>query len=252
MDISAEHGLITITDAGGQRSSNDTLHSFVRVSGTSWQANAALLSMEYTPPRDWHGWDRIQVVATDLGYDGLEATNEAQIYDIHLSVAAINDPPTIDVNGFNLIQILDKESTAFDPIASAFLVAAMEDTVTVVTGVRVWDVDIPQKGEILNHPHGFFFATNSSGAGNGLGRLALNPKIRLSVRCTYGQVSLGGGHAGLVMEEGDLDNGGRVIVVVSGLSHINEVLSEGIIYTPQENWSGLDVVEVRVSKVSLR
>lgn len=247
VDISAKHGLISITEEGRERSSNETLHSFVRVSGTSWQVNAALLSMKYISSHNWHGWDKIQVVITDLGYEGLEATSEAQSYDIHLSVAAINDPPIIGVDGFNVTLVLDTQSTAANPTASAFLVSAMEDTVTVVTGVRVWDVDIPEEGGILSRPGEFLIATNSNGAGNGLGRLALNPKIRLSVTCTYGQISLGGGHAGLVAEEGDLDTGERVLIVVGSLSHINEALSEGIIYTPQQNWSGLDVVEVRVS-----
>lgn len=242
VDLSATHGTILVDQEKTGRTSNTTYSPSVRLSGTSWCVNAALISMKYVSPRNWHGWDKIHVSVADLGYDELEVTDERQSYVIDLSVAAVNDPPTIEVDGFDATLVLDRE---LNTVTSAFLVPAVEDTITTVVGVRVWDVDIPAEDVDLSVPDGFFGTGNIEGAGDGLGMFALNPKVRLVLSCTYGQILLGGTHAGLVMEEGSFDPPGQATAVVGSLKHINEALSEGIIYKPEENWSGIDVVQVR-------
>lgn len=245
MDLSAKHGRISVTEEGRERSSDSASQSSVRVSGTSWQVNAVLLSMEYIAPQDWYGWDKIYVAVTDLGHSSRDTTIDVRTYEIALSVAAINDPPVIEINGFDLTLASDTESGATDSTTSAFLVPSKEDTVAVVTGVRVSDVDITSDGGILSRPDGFLLVVDSNGAGNGVELLASNPRIRLSISSTYGQISLGGEHAGLVAEVGDLDTGEQLLIVVGALHHINEALSEGIIYKPKQDWSGIDMVEVR-------
>ena len=48
-----------------------------------------------------------------------------------------------------------------------------------------------------------------------------------------------------VVEEGDWGDGGQTLTLVGSLSNINAAMAEGIVYTPQLDWSGMDIVKVR-------
>lgn len=202
--------------------------------------------MEYVSAADWHGWDKISIVVTDLGYDDVQPSNEGETHYLHISVAAINDAPVLEVGDFEAITIVDEESPSGDETTSAFLVPAQEDAVTVIAGVMVSDVDTKAEGLFLNRPDGFVATLSADGMGNGAEMLAVEPKIALSLSCTYGSLALGPESGGLVAGDGDLDGGGKMLSVTGKISNINAALVEGIIYTPSANWNGIDVVEVRL------
>lgn len=246
MDISAQHGFVTITQEYNGLASGAAYESQTSVSGALWQVNAALSSMEYVSAADWHGWDKISIVVTDLGYDGVEPNTESETYYLHVSVAAVNDAPVLKAAGFEAITIVDEESSSGDETAPAFLVPAQEDTVTMIAGVTVSDVDTEAEGLSLNRPDGFFATLSTDGMGNGAELLAVEPRVALSLSCAYGAVAFGADSGGLVAEQGDLDGGGNMLSVTGKLSNINAALVEGIIYTPSADWNGIDVVEVRL------
>lgn len=207
--------------------------------------NAALRSMEYVSAANWHGWDKISIIVTDLGYGDVQPNTKSETYYLHISVAAVNDAPTLGVAGFEVVTIVDEESSSGEQTASAFLVPAQEDTVMVIAGVTVSDVDTEAEGLFLNRPDGFFATLSTNGTGNGAELLAVEPKVALSLSCVYGSLALGAESGGLVTEEGDPDGGGNTVSVTGKLAYINAALVEGIIYTPSADWNGIDVVEVR-------
>lgn len=214
--------------------------------GTVWQVNEALLAMEYVPAQDWHGWDKIEVIVSEINDNTVDAAIEPQAYNLHLSVAAVNDAPVLEVAGFSLTQIIDSGSQSRNDTISAFLVPLLEDSPLDITGVKVWDVDTEATGGSLNRPDGFFGTGSADGRGDGSGMLALYPEMKVSISCTYGMIGLGGEYAGLVGDEQDLDTGGGTLTVFGTVSHINAALLEGIRYIPLENWSGIDLMEVRL------
>lgn len=246
VEVSAQHGFVTLTQEHNGLASGVVSESQTSVSGTSWQVNTALRSMEYVSAADWHGWDKISIIVTDLGYDGIQPNTASVTYYLHVSVAAVNDAPVLEAAGFDSIAIIDEESPSGEETEFFFLVPAQEDTVAVIAGVTVSDVDTEAEGLFLNRPDGFFATLSTDGAGNGAELLAVEPKIALSLSCAYGLLGLGAAHGGLVAEEGDLDGGGNVLSVTGKLSNINAALAEGIIYTPSADWNGIDVVEVRL------
>lgn len=203
--------------------------------------------MVYVSAKDWHGWDKIHVTVADFG-NNLEATAESKVYYLYLSVAAVNDAPTIEVIGFDTTHILDLESLSGGETASVFHASTPEDTVRVITGVAISDVDTDAGNFSQSRPTGFFGTIDASGKGNGVGLLALHPEIELYISCTYGLLTLSGGHGGLVIEEGDLGAGGQSLTVIGTISAINSALIEGIIYTPEDDWSGIDLLEVRSNR----
>lgn len=244
VDISSQHGYITIMEEGVETATSNASVSTVRISGTAWKVNTALRSVEYISAKDWHGWDRIDVVVADLGYDDFEATTVPQTYSLHTSVAAVNDAPVVEAVGLDTVYILDWESPSGDDIISAFLVTVLEDTAKVITGISISDVDTENAGVALNRPYGFSGTADSGGRGDIFGGLALHPKVKLSISCTYGLLSLSGAHGGLVVEEGDLDAEGKILTVIGTLSNVNTAMEDGILYAPQGDWSGIDVVKV--------
>lgn len=193
--------------------------------------------MEYVPTQDWHGWDKIYVTVSEFDGNTVDGATEPQSYSLNLFVAAVNDAPAIEVTGFSLTEIIDSESQSTNETISAFLVPLLEDTPLDVTGVKIWDVDTEATGASLNRPDGAFGTAAP-------GMLALNPEMNVSFSCTYGMVALGGEYAGLVPDE--RDTGGGILTVVGTISSINDVLLEGISYIPSENWSGIDLMEVRL------
>lgn len=243
VDIHAQHGFVTLTEETGLNS-RTVAGSPTSVSGSPWQVNAALRSMVYVSAEDWHGWDKISVTITDLGYDGVQPNTEPQTYHLHLSVAAVNDAPILEVADFELVTMVDGESSSGAETSSAFLVPAEEDTVRVIPGVTVTDIDTKAEGLLLSRPDGYFGTLSTDGTGNGVELLAVEPKVELSLSCAYGFLALGGGHGGLETEDGDLDGGGQTLSVIGTLVHINDALIEGIVYTPDTDWSGIDVVKV--------
>lgn len=245
VDLSAQHGFVTLTEETGLNS-RVVGGSPTSVSGYPWQVNADLRSMVYVSDEDWHGWDKISVTVTDLGYDGVQPNTEPQTYHLHLSVAAVNDAPLLEVADFEVVTIVDGEPSSGAEAASAFLIPAEEDTVRVIPGVTVSDVDTKAEGALLNRPDGFFGTVSTDGMGNGLELLAVQPKVGLSLSCAYGLLALGGGHGGLEAEEGDLDGGGQTFSVAGTLDNVNDALMEGIVYTPSADWSGIDVVKVNL------
>lgn len=244
VDISAKHGFVTLTQEHNGFTSSAVNETRTTVSGALWQVNAALRSMEYVSAADWHGWDKISIVVTDLGYDGVQAKTESETYYLHISVAAVNDAPVLEAAGYDAITIVDEESTSSYETASAFLVEAQEDTVAVITGVTVSDVDTNAEGLFLNRPDGFFATLSTDGVGNGVELLAVEPKVELSLSCAYGGLAVSAKRGGLELEEGDLDGVGKILSVTGILSNINAALAGGIIYTPSADWNGIDVVEV--------
>ena len=248
VDISAQHGFVTLAEEHNGLISGVVNEPQTSTSGALWQVNAALRSMEYVSAADWHGWDKISITVTDLGYDGVEPNAESETYHLHVSVAAVNDAPVLEAAGFEAITIIDGESSSGGETASAFLVSAQEDTETVIAGVTVSDVDAAAEGLFLNRPDGFFATLSADGGGNGAELLAVEPQVALSLSCTYGAVAFGVDRGGLVAEQGDLDGGGNMLSVTGKLSNINAALVEGIIYTPSADWNGIDVVEVRLPK----
>lgn len=245
MSISAQEGSVAITEEGKGKRSNGL--SPVSFSGCPWEVNAVLQSLTYMSAEDWHGWDTISITVTDLGFGGLEPTAEPNTYAIYMSVAAVNDAPVLEITGFTVINVLDRESASGDEIISAFLVPTSEDTARIISSVTISDVDTAVAGASLSRPDVFSGTAGGNGRGDGEGMLALYPKVELSLSCTYGLLELGGGHGGLEIEEGDLDNGGHTLTLVGSLSNINEAMEEGIVYTPQPGWSGMDMVKVRSS-----
>lgn len=245
VEISAQHGFVTLAEGNGLQAGTVS-ESSASVSGTSWQVNAALRSMVYVSAADWHGWDKISITVTDLGYDGVQPNTEPGTYYLHLSVAAVNDAPLLEAAGFEAITIVDGESASGDETASAFLVPAQEDTIRIIPGVTVSDVDTKAEGAFLSRPDGFFGTVSTDGVGNGAELLAVQPKVSLSLSCAFGVIALGGGHGGLVAEEGDLDGGGQTLSATGTLFNINAALIEGIVYTPSADWNGIDVVEVKL------
>lgn len=246
VEVAAQHGFVTLAQENKGLTSGFVDSSQASVSGALWQVNAALRSMEYVSAPDWHGWDKISIIVTDLGYDGVQPDTESETYYLHISVAAINDAPVLDAAGFEAITIIDEESPSGGETASTYLVPAQEDTVTVIAGVTVSDVDTEAEGLFLNRPDGFFATLSTDGMGNGAELLAVEPKIYLSLSCAYGSLAVGAERGGLTVEEGDLDGGGNILSVTGKLSNINATLVEGIIYTPSADWNGIDVVEVRL------
>lgn len=249
MNISIQHGSVAITEEGKEKTSDSGRSSPLSVSGCPWEVNAALLSLTYVSAEDWHGWDKISISVTDLGFDGLEPAAEPSTYVIYLSVAAVNDAPVMEVTGFTDIDILDGESASGDDgILSAFLVPTSEDTPRIISSVTISDVDTAAAGlASLSPPDVFFGAAGGTGRGDGEGMLALHPKVEVSISCTYGLLALGGDHGGLEVEEGTLDDGGQTLTLVGSLSNVNAAMAEGIVYTPQLDWSGMDMVKVRSS-----
>lgn len=202
--------------------------------------------MVYVSAEDWHGWDKISITVTDLGYDGVQPNTEPETYYLYLSVAAVNDAPLLEAAGFEVVAIVDGESSSGDETAFAFYVPAEEDTVSVITGVTVSDVDTKAEGAFLSRPDGFFGTVSTDGKGNGAELLAVEPKVALSLSCAFGLLALGGGYGGLEIEEGDLGGGGQTLSMTGSLFNINAALIEGILYTPNANWNGIDVVEVNI------
>lgn len=202
--------------------------------------------MVYVSAEDWHGWDKISITVTDLGYDGVQPDTESETYHLHLSVAAVNDAPFLEAAGFEVITIVDGESTSGDGMAAAFFVPAQEDTVRVISGVTVSDVDTKAEGLFLSRPAGFFGTMSTDGMGNGAELLAVEPKVALSLSCAFGLLALGGGYGGLETEEGDLDGGRQTLSLTGTLVNINTALIEGIVYKPNSDWNGIDVVEVNL------
>lgn len=246
MSISAQEGSVAITEEGKGKMS--TKSSPVSFSGCPWEVNAVFQSLTYASAEDWHGWDKVIITVTDLGFDDLEPTPEPKTYVIYLSVAAVNDAPVVEISGFTVIDVLDRESASGDEIVSAFLVPASEDTSTTISSVTISDVDIAAAGASWSRPDVFFGTAGGHGRGDGEGMLALHPKVEVSLACTYGLLSLGGDHGGLEIEEGGgEDDGGTTLTVVGSLSNINGAMVEGIVYTPQPDWSGTDMVQVGAS-----
>lgn len=243
MNISAEHGSVVITQQGKEKTSNNAHLSPVSVFGCPWEVNAVLQSLKYVSAKDWHGWDKIIVTVTDLGFYGVEPTTEYSTYAIYLSVEAVNDAPVVEVKGFTAIDILDGESSSGGGTISAFLVPTQEDTAIIIYSVIISDVD----SAASLSPSSVFLTASGTGRGDGEGRLALHPKVELSLSCTYGMLALGGDHGGLVIEEGYSDDGGQALTLVGSLSNINAAMAEGMVYTPQLDWSGMEMVKVRQS-----
>lgn len=244
--MSAQHGVVTLTQDPNGLTFGVVNGSQTSVSGALWQVNAALRSMEYVSAENWHGWDKISVIVTDLGYDGVEPSTEGETYHLHISVAAVNDAPVLEAIGFEAVNITDEESSSGDETALAYLVPAQEDTVTVIAGVTVSDVDTKAEGLFLSRPDGFFATLSADGTGNGAELLAVEPKIALSMSCAYGSLAFSAERGGLEVEQGDLDGGGKILTVTGKLSNVNAALVEGIIYMPSADWNGIDVVEVRL------
>lgn len=244
MEILARHGFITLTEDGNMTSSATASTNSVGTMGTPWQVNEALLSVVYVSAKDWHGWDKITITVTDLGYDGLQPIAGPTTYNLHLSVAAINDAPILEVFGFTAVNVSNQESPSSGEETSAFLVSTPEDTARTISGVVISDVDTAATGTYLGRPDGFFGTGRTDSKGDGVGMLAFQPKLELKLSCTYGLLALGGEHAGLVAEEGELGARGKTLTVVGTLSSLNAAMAEGIVYTPEENWGGIDVVEV--------
>ena len=242
MNISAEQGSVAITQQGKEKTSNNARLSPVSVFGCPWEVNAVLQSLTYVSAEDWHGWDKIVVTVTDLGFYGVEQTAEPSTYVIYLSVAAVNDAPVVEVEGFTAVDILDGESSSGGGIIPAFLVPAQEDTDRTIYSVTISDVD---SSASLSPPDVFFGTVGSTGRGDGEGIFALHPKVELSLSCTYGLLALGGDRGGLVIEEGYSDDGGQTMTLVGSLSKINAAMAEGMVYTPQLDWNGMDTVKVR-------
>lgn len=239
--MSAQHGSVLLTTEGGEVVSNGMHEPPAAVSGTSWQVNAALRSMVYVSAEDWHGWDKITIVVTDVGDENIaNPKTEPAEYDLHISVAAVNDAPILEADGLEEVTVLDGSSPS-----GGFLVPAQEDTIRTIHGIVVSDVDTAAEGLLLSRPDGFFATFGADGMGNGVEFLAVEPKIALSLSCEYGLLGLGGGHGGLQADEGDLDGGEQSLSVTGSLSNINAALLDGILYTPSANWYGVDVVEVR-------
>lgn len=245
MELSAKHGFVTLTGEIAGMVSDGVIGTPAIVSGTSWQVNAGLRSLVYVSAEDWHGWDRISITVTDLGDDSLQMPADPMTYYLHVSVAAVNDAPVFTAAGFEEVALVDGESSPGDEQTSALLVLAEEDTVRIISSVSIWDVDTKAERVLLNRPDGFFGTVSTDGMGNGAELLAVEPKVALSLSCTYGSLGLGGGHGGLEVVEGDLDSGGQILSVTGALSNINAALMEGIVYTPSSDWNGIDVVEVR-------
>lgn len=211
---------------------------------TQKRLNHVLLSLEYAPAQDWYGWDVIDVTITDHGHEGLNAIPEAQEYKIYLAVAAINDAPALTVVGLEETQILDKEAPLGDEVGDAFLVSSQEDTVAVVTGISVWDVDYEISGVSCSRLDEFDVTAESFGEGCGPGETPVQLGIELSVSCTYGLLALSGKQEELFYEEGGLDARNDSFVMFGTLTDVNDALSRGIVYTPLGNWSGTDVIKV--------
>lgn len=222
---------------------DDTERSVINLSGTVWRVNAALLSTEYVSAMDWHGWDKVEVTITDLGYDGLLMA-EPTTRSLHLLVAAVNDAPVIEVTSYESVRIVDKESSLTDEAPSAFLVPAAEDTVTVITEVSISDVDAEVAQSSLSRRDRFSGMIHADGDGVGLRNLAVMPRIEIMLSCTYGLVALGGEQEGLLTTNASIQAGEQRLTVVDTLSNINKAMSEGIVYTPAENWNGIDMIEV--------
>lgn len=246
VQVSAKHGSVMFVKEDTSLASSAASESPTSVSGFNWQVNAALRSLVYVSKEDWHGWDRITITVTDLGYDDFQPDTEARTYELHLSVAAVNDGPVLDAGGFESVTIVDEASPSGDEALSAFLVPAQEDTTRVITAVAVSDADTKAEGAFLSRPDGFVGTVSTDGMGNGAELLALEPKIALSLSCEYGLLAFGQERGGLVAEEGDLGGVGQILSVTGTISNINAALGAGIVYTPSENWNGIDVIEVRL------
>lgn len=186
----------------------------------------------------------IDVTVTDYSHEGLDANPETQEYKIYLAVAAINDAPTLNVVGLEETQIFDKESPLGDEVGDAFLVSSQEDTVTVITEISVWDVDYETSGVSCGQLDEFDVTTESLGEGCGSGAPPVQLGMELSVSCTYGLLALSGRQGGLFYEEGDVDARKDSLTVFGTLTDVNDALSRGIVYTPLEKWSGVDVIKV--------
>lgn len=217
------------------------------MSGPLWLVNQNLRSMEYTSRPNWNGWDKITVSLTDLGYDGSDMGNKMNSYEIHISVAAINDPPILEVTGLSHADVLERGATGDnrEVAIATYLYLGAEDTTSIITGLTIRDVDIPEPGDALNIPDGFSLIAGSSDEEGGISFVAMNPKMRLSLACTYGKIALGGGHAGLTADVGSLDNHAQLLVLEGSLSNFNDALVEGIVYMPHQDWHGVDLIEVK-------
>lgn len=244
--VSANHGSVTFVQEDTSLASSAVSEPSTSVSGFSWQVNAALRSLVYVSAEDWHGWDKIAITVTDLGYDDFKPDTEPRTYELHLSVAAVNDGPVLEAAGFESVTIEDEESLSGAEAFPAFLVPAQEDTAKVITAVAVSDVDTEASGAFLSRPDGFVGTVSTDGMGNGAELLALEPNIALSLSCEYGLLAFGEQRGGLRAEEGDLDGLAQNLSVTGTISNINAALAEGIVYTPSENWNGIDVIEVRL------
>ena len=248
VETSAIHGYITLREDGGVKSTNATSKAPVRVKGTKGEVNNALLSMEYVSAQDWHGLDRIDVIVTDYGHDGMEPYDEPQAYSIHILVAAVNDAPVLNVVGLNKVQVVDEEELPFgDEARDAFLVSVLEDASAVVTGISIWDADFKASGVNFSQQDGTDAATNTDSRVQASETLTVHPRVEISLSCTHGMLALGGVYGGSFAEEKNLEDGVDTLSLVGTLANVNAVLSEGIVYTPVENWSGIDVIKVRLS-----
>lgn len=243
--MSAKHGSVTFVQEESGLASDAASKSPTRVSGFYWQVNAALRSVMYVSAKDWHGWDKISITVTDLGHDDFQPDTEPSTYELHLSVAAVNDGPVLEAADFEPVTLIDAESPSGNESFAAFLVPAQEDNARVITTVAVSDVDTNAEGAFLSRPDGFLGTVITDGMGNGAELLAVNPKIALSLSCEYGLLAFGEQRGGLVAEEGVLDGVGQMLTVIGTISNVNDALAEGIVYTPSENWNGIDVIEVR-------
>ncbi|CAM9224731.1 unnamed protein product, partial [Ectocarpus fasciculatus] len=246
VEVSAKHGFVTLSGETAGLVSDGVIGTPAIVSGTSWQVNAGLRSLVYVSAEDWHGWDKMSITVTDLGDDSLQTPTEPVTYYLHVSVAAVNDAPVFTSMGFEEVTLVDAESSLGDEQTSALLVSAQEDTVRIISGVSIWDVDTMAERALLNRPDGFFGTVSTDGMGNGAELLAVEPKVSLSLSCSYGSLGLVGEYGGLEVVEGELDSSGQILSVTGALSNINAALMEGIAYTPSSDWNGIDVVEVAV------
>ncbi|CAM9843364.1 unnamed protein product, partial [Hapterophycus canaliculatus] len=104
VELSAQHGSVILKTEDRELVSDGMREPLTTVSGNSWQVNAALRSMVYLSPEDWHGWDQITIRLTDLGDDDISQTiNENATSYLHISVAAVNDAPVVEADGLEAV-----------------------------------------------------------------------------------------------------------------------------------------------------
>lgn len=247
MDVSAKAGRLALARDGEFLDSNSTHGSSLRLSGHPWKVNEVLRSLEYAPAPNWHGWDELTVTLSDLGLDGFDTQGGVFSYRLHLFVEAVDDPPTLKVEGLAPVDVLDLDSLRSDPppSSSSYLVPAKEDEPASVFGVSVEDLDAPELRDGTGLSSDSVFTVVHDGRKSDRVKLvALQPRLRLSISCAHGAVALGGVSSGLVVEVGDPETPGKSLVAEGAPWRINEALAQGIVYTPEEDWHGVDLVEV--------